>query len=1382
MPLLGNRGTVAPRTISKATARPAPPARSLPVTVPRPVPRPAPSVFTTHLPTQPFAPAQHEAARAVAHALARQPKIPVPNIPRLPNPTPGQAHAALTMAAEAQRRYVGPNPTAARIRAYQQEIAADPRLRDYRETVAHYARAAEGHLAAQEGRRALSGSPTVAQTPSGAGDALSRAAQVAVGRAQWAARAPYRSQILPRPGPSSVTLPLANIKIPTGQISATIGHALASVAPGLAGNTPETKFARNALGDVKAIGELPLLGAYQIGGAAVGAAQGNLQPAKQLASGVLQGLEHGALGEAVQGHLGGAARAFNEHPVFSLLEATGEAGVAGRSAGALARGLGSTVDAAGVRGALARTGSRVRPAIALTEDAGAARRNVKQRTYSGDLIRKAAQVAADKRRAPVLDARGRPVTIKDRGRVVPVLKAHSSDEIERLSHREANYRSRRTQDVENRNRQLALKQVIEAASRSGHGHRGAIGGKAIPAGRSGYSVGTLAEHLAVLAATGTIRTAASLPHDLAKRIAVIKDALQNHAGGYRTEVEKATAEANLKMLQAAQHPKVLAQAKNIVRAGERAAAALNHADRKLVERQVGPAAQIERSQLTEYALAHMGATHDGERIARAAPSRQELEAFARAKLLAQHAPVVEKIQKLRALAGRAGTPAEALAAGKKAGRLEHGLGFIDYRHIPSVRQAAADLRHHEALRAADGKPLTNEEIRGHALLHGRNPDTLAYLPHRVNAEDKRSYHRSFRPGSRPGGLGTEARTGALFSRGANIIHSQLITDELTKKLTLHGRTAEIDQFAKETGIRHPALEKSPASRTAHEQKVVQKQHGYFTPAEGAEWATRLHDDGKGEFIPIRAFGAGLSAQAKDQLRSELSPSAMESVHHRLLNDRIVDGGHPNQTANVVLAPKEQVDKLLEQLSPAGPGQRWVRLLNRSFRMAVLPQPRWLTGNFVEPYLLRLPLSGSGINLPGLAMDLKAGRAMYRTMAASSDPAVKQAGEQFRAMHGHGLFLGGKGSVRQTYQDFNGRSRKVLKVGHDLRHLPAVKQLGDLALLMPKAFFEFNKRVIENPAQLAVFGKEVRRDIQAATGSWVKSVTLSKQALEDAANGLINTPAQHRFAEAEYERLGQYAGFNPTMRRLQQGLMPFLPWTLASLRFVFWTLPAHHTVAFEGLMKAGQAVQNQWEEDHADVPPGTLRAAIKAPDGGLVDLARYFPFGVTQPLSELGNKGVSANSATEGLTNTLLPQLSGALGALGGKDPFGRELQVSGGQKPTGTQELGIAANQLFEGTVPGVAIARRLMEHGGTAYGNSSIFSPQTKPGTSHQGAVNRTLNPFRETYLKAPAGGVAASDPVERAIVQQAEQEADHHAADPVTQELIRQAEEEADRRASGH
>jgi len=51
---------------------------------------------------------------------------------------------------------------------------------------------------------------------------------------------------------------------------------------------------------------------------------------------------------------------------------------------------------------------------------------------------------------------------------------------------------------------------------------------------------------------------------------------------------------------------------------------------------------------------------------------------------------------------------------------------------------------------------------------------------------------------------------------------------------------------------------------------------------------------------------------------------------------------------------------------------------------------------------------------------------------------------------------------------------------------------------------------------------------------------------------------------------------------------------------------------------------------------------------------------------------------------------------------------------------------------PGVALGRRLREHGETAYATSTLISPKTKKGTSHRmSAARRVFDPFRPTYLR---------------------------------------------------
>ncbi len=1000
--------------------------------------------------------------------------------------------------------------------------------------------------------------------------------------------------------------------------------AKSTYAPGAAIAAPVPRsFTKATAKDVLALGELPFVGGLKAGEAALAGVKGNLKPAKEFGKGIVEGVKHGALGELVQGHVEGAEKAFQHHPGFSLLEAGGIGGVAGRTTGAALRAAGTKATEGGVGGALARAGSTVRSPIALTDEAGLAKQGlVHERTFSKDSIRKSAQVASDKTREPLKDAQGKTVMYKDsRGREVPILKARSPHEQERLQAERANYEAGRNQSVELLEREKARRTANQ------------IEGK-VPKIKRAQRLG---EELSQLVASGTIRSVDTFHQDLAKRIKTIEDALA-HPEHYRTEGTKISpgelraTRQNLKLLKAAaENPAVTAHIPEIVEHGIQYGHALNKGDIRLAGLEVHPHEELERAALSEYALAHMNARHH-------------------------------------------------------------------------------EINGEPAMRTPEGEVLTNEAIRAHAAEHGRSPDTLAYVPHVLGAGRKSSFHQPFRPGSRPVFPG-QTRTGALYRRGATAIGNELTREELVRKNTTASNAQSIDKFIHESGLRRPDGK-------------------HFNAKEAMETANRLNADGRSQYIPVRAFAAKLDAETQQRLKASQSPAAMETAHEAMLNDRIVRAGDTSATRNIVLVPKHQLDTLMRHLRPAGEAERLVQLLNGPFRMAVLPQPKWLTGNILEPYVIRLPLSGAGVNIPGSAVDFHAAGAAVKGMEDSGNAGMVRAAQEIRAMQMGGLLIGRRGaSKRRTYQDFSGSLGRQLYGLHVARNLPVMKQMGDLILTIPHAFFAFNRQIVETPAQKIGFGKQVREDVQQFTGSWLKTLKVGGKALEEVQKGLTGTATQHRFMREQFRLLGQYDGFNPTMRRLTQTAFPFLPWTLNSLRFVYWTLPAQHTVAFTALVKASQHIQAEWEAEHKNVPPGTLKTALKQKGGGLVDIAKYTPFGVSVPIAE---------GQYEGPEETFMPQLSGAQKALQGQDPFGRPLEVPKTKsnpkgKPTSGQKLEAAINQTAEATIPLLSMARRLQEKGGTAYGTSTAFKPEVKPGTSHQGAVNRVLNPFRPVYLKAP-------------------------------------------------
>jgi hypothetical protein len=187
--------------------------------------------------------------------------------------------------------------------------------------------------------------------------------------------------------------------------------------------------------------------------------------------------------------------------------------------------------------------------------------------------------------------------------------------------------------------------------------------------------------------------------------------------------------------------------------------------------------------------------------------------------------------------------------------------------------------------------------------------------------------------------------------------------------------------------------------------------------------------------------------------------------------------------------------------------------------------------------------------------------------------------------------------------------------------------------------------------------------------------------------------------------------------------------MSAARFVFWTMPVHHSALTAFLLKVDQSVNKTWTEQHANTPPGSLRYAISNGKGGWIDLARYGPYGATIP--------AIAGSGLRDFKKQFYPQFGGVSAAVSGQDPFGRTLKVQPtASNPKGAatvgDELGIAVWQGIESLVPYVSTVRRLQEGGGTAYANSTVLSPKTKPGSSHMSAARRTFDPLRPTYLGA--------------------------------------------------
>jgi len=662
--------------------------------------------------------------------------------------------------------------------------------------------------------------------------------------------------------------------------------------------------------------------------------------------------------------------------------------------------------------------------------------------------------------------------------------------------------------------------------------------------------------------------------------------------------------------------------------------------------------------------------------------------------------------------------------------------------------ASPEALEHGALRKSNGQFISNRDIEQTLRERGRDPSTVAYLP--PGAIGRSAFHKRFTL-SRPTIAGAgHTRTGEQFRRGLTTATAKNVREQGVRLAVTTQKVHGIDRTISEHGLTHP-------------------DGRYFTFKEATEYAKRLGEDTSEELIPVRAVPARASAHVDELARGQQSPTSMENLTQRLFNDRL-SPDTASGAKNVVLMPASLVNQLARHAQSTHEIVKLFQWINKPFRAAVLPQFRWLTGNFVEPFIVRLGAVGSGINLPGLAVDLRAASQVVKTGLRSDDPAVKRAAEEMQAQLGMGQFVGGRGaSVRRTLEELPGHDAWGPIVGK----FPVVRQGLEMSRTLLKgamapanAFFGLN-RIIENVANRAAFGHHVRADMRSLQGSWTKSLVLGQKAAEEASRGLLNTSTQRRYADQMHELLGKYTGFNPTSRALFQTILPFVPWFLNAARFVFWTLPAHHPVKTAVLQQTAQVVQQDWEDIHKDTPPGNLRYAIPNGKGGWIDVARYTPFGAFTEAVGSGGKDFQA------FTGQILPQTRGATAALEGKDPFGRELSAPPGKEPS---EAKIALNSLAEALVPYLATTRRLREGGATGYSTSTALHPETKPGTKHASALARTFSPLNPTYLRAPTGGAGGAAPDPRAVRRAQRHAARSAGSDAAVERAIRRA-----RRAAG-
>lgn len=652
-----------------------------------------------------------------------------------------------------------------------------------------------------------------------------------------------------------------------------------------------------------------------------------------------------------------------------------------------------------------------------------------------------------------------------------------------------------------------------------------------------------------------------------------------------------------------------------------------------------------------------------------------------------------------------------------------------------------------ALRNAEGNVVPTEQVRAELRERGVDPDVVSHLPHMPLGQG--AYYKQDTQSRR--NADTHSLTGAMHKRGESAFEWDHVEASLAHGRTLAANIRSLDQFVHDTGVRV----------------------GKGTWKETVQAARNSVDtEGRPHYVAMRRVGSRIDPDRQETARNLQDVETNTQLTKDMFDERLKA---PDQDGPdvAVLVPRQAVDRAKEHVKGGGASIASMQALSSQFRQTVLPfSTKWMFGNVAEAVLRTAMVTVNPLDRRTARVALDRMIAEDALAVHGGNPRVAKAARQLielgsgakrtvnmravKALRAElmdyapnartaemeltgGLFFGAKGqTVRRTQDELGFTGRQVSRLGR----LPIINEYMAMTRWLGRKGFAIN-RLFEREAQYTALGKHVRNELETFSGRWQSGIRLNDKALQEFSRGLLGTPAQLKAANWLDETLGRYSRFSPTTRKWIQTYTPFLPWYLNAIRFTMVTLPAKHPIKFALWTSAERTFEQDWEDQHKDIPPGygDFFASIPTKDEGYkLGITQSTPFGLLGPIG--GGGDFSDFSAL------MLPQFSGTLAALRGKDPFGQDLALPNGD----TLDIGdyakIAGNSFLESVIPLLNMGRRLREQAGTSLATSTILDPQIKPGSEGnkgrgESAANRVFNaPFRTTYLR-PGG--EASGPVRK-------------------------------------
>jgi hypothetical protein len=1001
-----------------------------------------------------------------------------------------------------------------------------------------------------------------------------------------------------------------------------------------------------------------------------------------------------AVADAAKGDIKGAGKRLkatkdlaNAHPGFTLLEAMGVRGVAGR-------GLGATV-----RGGAKVTGSETLRRIGTTERTPKTlpKTNlVEHRRYSKDIFRKAAQVIQDKqaaRRAADLRAAAKKETnpearakLKARARKEDPTRIDDKDIQRRVDDHVGV-----TEDVRRTNQATILSRENKTFKQASKG-------------------GPLVSLLTQRIVRPTLESMENYRSDLVKIQGNLKGSRLRANEQLVHDLDQAIEKIKTRKLSVDQLKQIAdryAEHSAVSQAG-------------LTSRGIYDAAESERRAVTPFAIRELGAHRDPEYLKAAEKTagktaKQTGKAAARlrgktlqrvsadkrvtaADIFQQETRPLREPSALQALKDVHEAAAKARGKQIKATRTRAGKATTKAETAAGVHSAAKALRKADPL-LIEEKVTTRVPVK---VAKGAKPKTK-----RVTTTQKRKIETPEIIDALKTIHGPNARAGLVsqrpeFETGGGDFFQGADKPKGGEKRRLGGSAtteggldASPERLLRQH-VRAQALQDAHDSYTSFVSQFARRKgkkiERYTDRQRVTDRVNNLNAEGdiRWRVVRLSPFKSG-----EAQLRSLLEgagedPHVVESE----TTTNALHGEGDGPWAIVPEAAARQMQQHMDSLSP-NVAARGLRSVSSGFRRAVLATSLpWMAGNLAEAGFR------SAINRVGPGSFVRGHR--ISSAIDRLDPEGAQAAKARLLGGGHYAF-----ADRRIHANLDAYTEGLVKdVTSGWRKIATESPARVLPWLWDRwthhAFNTINKN-IEQFFQKGMLGKAAKEQLMPDSFR-----ATSQKAIDQMAEGVID-PNTAAALKSEIDRMyGKYQGFSPSQRFLIANYTPFGAW-MRNAAILLVRMAEDHPATTLAATGAVNATEDWRKSQGLDIgSEGAMKAwlqgSIPLPGGAHLRVTRFTPMSLaTDPL------GTFAGS--------ILPQFNGVLKAFEGKDWTGKDLKTKDGGPPGYGDELKAALSAFADSTIPGLTLAQTVAKKGPKAIPQSAVgYTPNRASGNTKGG------------------------------------------------------------------